>query len=160
MAPSPKGSPNVRRTASDVPVPQNFIPGATKPVVKASPKTEKKYKTNLCYQGLHVALDKDTSINQRALLSAGLKAITVPAPTGHSDCTHIHDRGSSPLHLFQVCNSDNNNEARGRSVTCEPGANIQIDYSIRNVLPEKIKRKEFSKSKKWRSLETLHNNRL
>jgi len=140
-------------------VPQNFIPGYTKPIIHHSPNTEKKkLKSNFCYKGVPISIphnnnnEKDSAV--LAIGAMGLQALLLAAPSKHSKCDHICDGNSSPMHLLKTPSPTNNR--RHRSTTYSTSEDFANDINESTLLPYKIIKKEIGDKKKWKSLENLH----
>ena len=128
-----------------VPAPQNFIPGTTKPKFNSAPhlhKTEDEEEVcEICYQGVHIKLSKTRSVQERALLCAGLKAMTIGAPMNHAQCKKKE---------HSVTDVKKNGFRKNRSKTFNPPSD-RTAYSSPQ-LPDKIAKMGFNK---WRSLDSV-----
>eukprot|EP00112_Aurelia_sp_Birch-Aquarium-sp1_P024776 Seg798.9 transcript_id=Seg798.9/GoldUCD/mRNA.D3Y31 product="hypothetical protein" protein_id=Seg798.9/GoldUCD/D3Y31 len=73
---------------SNVPCPQNFIPGATKakaPSVKLLRNMSRKV-SSVCYGGVVVRMKDNMTVAEKGLIPAGLLALGVPTPSQHTSC--------------------------------------------------------------------------
>ena len=73
---------------SNVPCPQNFIPGATKakaPSVKLLRNMSRKV-SSVCYRGIVVRMKDNMTVAEKGLIPAGLLALGVPTPSQHTSC--------------------------------------------------------------------------
>ena len=140
---------------SKVAAPLNFIPGTTQPVViRNSPELPKrKYEAQHCYHGVPLRLTPDSSENDKAILSVGLAALSLAAPSGHKNCNHIDISTRTQLSKSLPCVNKIN---KAKSGDTTPNDNKEAK---KKILPSKLakKAKRDLGSKRWHSLEKLHN---
>ena len=131
-----------KKAPEDLPNPQNFIPGYTKPVYQHSPEQIKKSLS----QGTSPNNSRRRSFSNHALLSVGIQALSLAIPTAHKVLKTKNTKS------FLIQKKDNQ---RPRSVTFESSHEC-VGKTEQTILPYKIVKKEFADKKKWRSLEQLH----
>lgn len=141
--------------------PLNFIPGATKPLIQRSPDTKPKRETNARYRSIPLRYSSKATENEKAVVSVGLAALALLAPPISDDdvsqeniidlATHsVRSRSMNHLHCHSSSNSTNSTDING---------NNNADRETKKFLPAKYAKKVKKEmgSKRWRSLERLHN---
>ncbi len=99
---------------SNVPCPQNFIPGATKakmPNVRLT-KTSSRKISSVCFQGVLVRMKENMTTVEKGLIPAGLLTLGVPTPSQHTSCLeHELDRIHKSNHRKTMASLDDIGEA-------------------------------------------------
>lgn len=131
-----------KKLPEDLPNPQNFIPGYTKPVYQHSQEQIKKSLS----QGNSPNNSRRQSFSNHALLSVGIQALSLAIPTAHK---------TLKMKKTKSLPTQRKDNQRPRSVTFESSHECVAKIE-QTILPYKIVKKEFADKKKWRSLEQLH----
>lgn len=133
-----------QKVLEDLPNPQNFIPGYTKPLYKYLPEQDK----NCSSQTNSPATSRRSkcSNNDKALLSVGMQALSLAVPTARSSLK-ARKTLSVPIPERQT------HYPRSKTFS---GSDDYDNRPEQAMLPYKILKKEFSDTKKWKSLEKIY----
>ena len=135
--------------------PLNFIPGATKPLIERSPEQKPKRETNARYKSIPLRYSSQATENEKAVVSVGLAALALlaPPPSNSTEQENIIDLANSIR-----SRSMNHLHSCSQSKTTDINDN-DIHRETKKFLPPKLakKVKKDMGSKRWRSLERLHN---
>uniref|UniRef100_A0A7M5UL74 Uncharacterized protein n=1 Tax=Clytia hemisphaerica TaxID=252671 RepID=A0A7M5UL74_9CNID len=146
--------------------PLNFIPGATKPIIHSperTPERPRKLERNARYKSIPLRYSSRSTENEKAVVSVGLAALALLAPPrseNSSDEENVIDiaqsmRSRSMTHIenyHRLKKSDVN-----ENYTQDSASHSKKEH--KKILPSKLARKAKKDmgSKRWRSLEKLHN---
>lgn len=136
--------------------PLNFIPGATKPIIQRSPEQKPKRETNARYRSIPLRYSSGSTENEKAVVSVGLAALALlaPPPSENSNQDDIIDiansiRSRSMNHLHP------DRHPYSKSTDINGNTSSETKKFLPAKLAKKVKRD--IGSKRWHSLERLHN---
>lgn len=141
--------------------PLNFIPGATKPIIERSPEQKPKRETNARYRSIPLRYSSESTENEKAVVSVGLAALALlaPPPSENANQDNIIDLANS-IRSRSMNHLHGNRHPHSKST--DINGNTSSDnthHETKKFLPAKLakKVKRDIGSKRWHSLERLHN---
>lgn len=123
-------------------VPQNFIPGLTKPRLSihpdddVTPTTDRKV-SSVCYQGVKVKMVENPKLSEKLLLRAGIVALSFPAPSKHINCEQVKKASLRSCHSFDEYDNNNHIPLERRStIACANQINTEHSQHspVKNLL--------------------------
>lgn len=140
--------------------PLNFIPGATKPIIERSPEIKPKRETNTRYRSIPLRYSSKSTENEKAVVSVGLAALALLAPPSseNADQEDIIDLANS-IRSRSLNHLHANRHPHSKSMDINGNTSSDTHNETKKFLPPKLakKVKRDIGSKRWRSLERLHN---
>ncbi|XP_057315330.1 uncharacterized protein LOC130656484 [Hydractinia symbiolongicarpus] len=123
-------------------VPQNFIPGLTKPRLSIHPDDDVTPATNqkvssVCYQGVKVRMFENPKLSEKLLMRAGIVALGFPAPSKHINCEQVKKASLRSCHSFDEYDNNNHIPLERRStIACANQTSTEhSQYSpVKNLL--------------------------